>query len=106
MFLVGAGIDRPSEIARQLRLSRQAIHKATRVLVERKLIALEDDPRDGRGVVIVFSAEGAAQRRDAEEIVLQLERELEARIGKRLIEACASTLGRDWGDPPIFERGA
>ena len=106
MFLVGAGIDRPSEIARQLGISRQAIHKATRTLIERKLVALEDDSSDGRGKVIVFSAEGAAERRDALEIVQQLERELEARIGKRLLEACASALRRDWGDPPILERDA
>ena len=105
MFFVGAGIDRPSEIARQLGISRQAVHKATATLIERKLVALDDDPSDGRGKVIVFSAEGAAQRREAAEVVKQLERELEARIGKRLVETCANALRRDWGDPPIFESG-
>ncbi len=105
LFFVGSGIRRPSDLARQLGISRQAVHKATRTLVERRLVALEDDPRDGRGKVIVFSPEGAAQRRDAEAIAKQLMRELEARIGKHRLEACATALERDWGDPPVFERG-
>lgn len=105
MFFVASGINRASEIARQLGISRQAIHKATTTLIERELIALEDDPRDRRGKVIVFRPEGRAQRLDAVEIIERLERELEARIGTRRLKNCASAIRQDWGDPPIFGRG-
>ena len=104
MFFVAAGTNRPSEIARQLGISRQAVHKAVHTLVERKLVVLEDDPNDRRGRVIAFSAEGAAERRDTQDIIVQLERELEARIGKRALEACKSALRRDWGEPPVLDR--
>lgn len=103
MLFVAASVARPSEIARQLGLSRQAIHKATGVLIERKLVSLVDDPADGRGKVIVFRADGEAQRRDALEIIERLEQELESRIGKRRLEACAHALREDWGEPPAFE---
>ena len=72
-------------------------------LAERKLLSLADDPDDGRGKRIVFRAEGEAQRRDALEIIERLERELEARIGKRALDACARALRADWGEPPIFD---
>ncbi len=103
MLFVASGVVRPAEIARQLGISRQAVHKATSTLVERKLVILEDDPRDGRGKVVVFSPDGEAQRRDALEILHRLARELERRIGKGRVEACATALRRDWGDLPIFE---
>ena len=106
MFFVATGTSRPSEIARQLGISRQAVHKAVHTLVERKLVVLEDDPNDRRGTVVAFSADGAAERRDTHDIILQLERELEARIGKRAFGACKNALQLDWGEPPHLHGGA
>lgn len=103
MTFVAVGIDRPAEIARRLGMSRQAIHKATKVLIERQLVRLDDDPTDGRGKVIVFAPEGAAHRDDATEIVEQIMDELETRLGARRLSTCAKTLRLDWGEFPIFE---
>ena len=105
MLFVAAGIDRPTEIAQQLGVSRQAVHKALALLAERELVALEDDPADGRSKRVVFSPGGEAQRRDAVLIIDRLEQELESRLGKTLFEACAKALRRDWGEPPCFETG-
>ena len=83
MMHVQLGITRPADIARSLRITRQAVHSTITSLVERGIFALEDDPDDGR----------------IKQIVDQLTDELTRRIGKRAVQALREAFVADWGSP-------
>ena len=97
--LVGA--QRPAEIARSLRLSRQAVHATIGSLVEAGFFALEPDPTDGRMKIVVLTEQGWKMFNDANSIVEQLGAELEKRLGKRAMRALRDAFEVDWGEPPI-----
>lgn len=95
------GKRRPAEIARALRLSRQAVHSTIAGLVQAGFFELEDDPQDGRVKVVVLSERGRAMFNDANTIVDGLVAALEARIGKRHMRALHEAFQMDWGSPPV-----
>lgn len=95
------GTRRPTEIARALRLSRQAVHSTIGALVERGFFELADDPADGRVKLVVLSERGRAMFNDANAIVDGLAAALEARIGKRRMRALREAFEMDWGSPPV-----
>lgn len=95
---------RPSEIARSLGLTRQAVHRTIGQICEKGLFELLPDPDDGRGTIIVLTPQGEAMRRDAQHIVKQIHAELDRRIGKRTMQQLFSALAMDWG--PIAAFGA
>ncbi|MBL9071389.1 MAG: winged helix-turn-helix transcriptional regulator [Sphingopyxis sp.] len=99
MMHVQLGITRPADIARSLRITRQAVHSTITSLVERGIFALEDDPDDGRIKQVVLTALGNAMRADAKQIVDQLTDELTRRIGKRAVQALREAFVADWGSP-------
>ena len=100
MLFVDRGMTSPADIARALGVSRQAINQATKGMIERGLIALTPDPKDGRRKVLTFPPSGAAIGRDAVEIIRGMERELERRLGKRRLEALRDAVGESWGELP------
>ncbi len=95
------GTRRPADIARALRLSRQAVHATINGLVEAGFFERADDPEDGRIKILVLSEHGKAMFHDANVIVDGLVTELEARIGKRRVRALQEAFGMDWGTPPV-----
>ena len=97
--LVGA--QRPADIARSLRLSRQAVHSTIGSLVEAGFFALEPDPTDGRMKIVVLTEQGWKMFNDANSIVQQLGAALEKRIGKRNMRALREAFEVDWGEPPV-----
>lgn len=107
MVNIVTGIRRPSDIARNLGVSRQAIHATIAQMVEMGMLALEDDPLDGRSKIVVIAAKGQAMRADANEAVNLLTAELARRIGPASVAALAAALGADWGPPltPAAEKG-
>ena len=52
MIHVQMGITRPAEIARSLRLTRQAVHQSIASLADRGIFELRPDPDDGRVKVV------------------------------------------------------
>lgn len=94
------GVDRPSDIARNLGISRQAIHSTIAQMVEMGMFELKDDPADGRSKLIAITPKGLAMRADANEAVQRLTAELARRIGKTHVAGLMTALACDWGAPP------
>ena len=101
MINILSGIVRPSDIARNLGISRQAIHATINQMVEMGMLEMRDDPEDGRSKVVALSAMGTAMRMDANAAVEALTAELSRRIGKANIAALAKAFAADWGDAPL-----
>ena len=95
------GTRRPADIARALRLSRQAVHTTIGSLVKAGFFALEPDPEDGRIKIVTLAERGAQMHEDANAIVAQLGVQLEQRIGKRRVRALHSAFEAEWGEPPV-----
>lgn len=94
-----AGETRPADIARSLRLSRQAVHSTIGSLVEAGFFTLAPDPDDRRVKAVALTDKGKAMKHDADQIVARLAVELEKRIGKRQIDALRGALSAQWGEP-------
>lgn len=95
-------MTKPSEIARSLGLTRQAVHRTLGNICEKGLFEMKPDPEDGRGSIIELTALGRAMRQDAQHIVHLMFAELRHRLGDEKIEALASVLSMDWGPIPSF----
>jgi DNA-binding MarR family transcriptional regulator len=102
MMHVQMDIVRPADIARSLRLTRQAVHFTIRSLVDRGIFEMADDPVDGRIKIVKLTAMGEAMRRDARSIVDALTEVLIERIGARRIKALRDAFSGDWGEPTVY----
>lgn len=102
MLLVSSGVHRPIDIARALGASRQAINQTLKLLVQRDLLELVPDPEDGRCKIVQFTDTDGGMRREALDVIDQIEIELAKRLGKHSFELTKQTIGRDWGEVPIF----
>lgn len=99
MILIHAGETRPTEVAKALGLSRQAIHRTISDMIENKLVRLEPDANDGRAKVLAFHEEAAELRDDARKALVFLEKRLEKRIGEETVSELKRALYADWGKP-------
>ncbi len=101
--LVFASIDldgtRPSELARRIGVSRQAVHQTIAELVELDLLTLTADPVDGRAKLVVVTDAGRRNISAARESLTEIESELRARIGDDSVAALRDALTADWGSP-------
>jgi DNA-binding MarR family transcriptional regulator len=100
MANVAMGCVKPSEIARNLGVSRQAIHLTINQMIEMDLLELASDPADRRAKIVTFSKSGRKRRRDAWAAMDHLTRELERRIGKQNVQNLFKSLTAEWGAPP------
>ncbi len=106
MMHVQMNIVRPADIARSLRLTRQAVHSTINALVDRGVFELVNDPEDGRIKIVQLTPMGNAMRQDAQKIVDSLTEELGRRIGTKNVKALRDAFGRDWGAPYLHSFGA
>jgi DNA-binding MarR family transcriptional regulator len=97
MLNVAAGVTRPSEIARKLGISRQAIHTTISQMVELGMLRLEVDAADGRHKRLHLTSFGERMRADAQASMDCIMAGLEERLGKRLFAALIKALEQDWG---------
>lgn len=88
---------RPTEIARSLGLTRQAVHRTIAQICAKGLFKLQPDPADRRGSMIVLTEQGLAMRRDAQFIVGALHKVLEERLGSAAFQQLSAVLEGDWG---------
>jgi DNA-binding MarR family transcriptional regulator len=100
MCALALGLHRPSDIARRLGVSRQAIHTTIGQLVDKGVLELVDDPADRRIKTVELSAQGEAMKRDAQAAMAVLVEALTRRIGARRVAALRQALLADWGEPP------
>ncbi len=103
MIHVQRGIIRPSDIARSLGLTRQAVHQSINSLVEREVFELSPDPEDGRIKNVTLTELGKAMRKDANRIARELTNVLAYRIGQQQIDALRIAFNSSWGEPVTLD---
>lgn len=100
---VALGIQRPSDIARNLGISRQAVSAMLREMAVEGLICLDPDPTDGRAIIVRFSDSSRDLRSHALAALNQLETTISARIGPDAFESLRTAVAADWGAVPVPE---
>ncbi|MFT5576262.1 MAG: DNA-binding MarR family transcriptional regulator [Bermanella sp.] len=95
---ITVGINRPAQLARNLGVSRQAIHQLLQGMKEDGVLELAPDPSDKRAKVVQFSAASEGIRKAAESAISAIENELAERIGKQVFENLKMALRIDWGE--------
>lgn len=103
MTNVVIGVQKPSEIARNLGVSRQSVHATINQMVAKGILELADDPEDGRAKIVVLSEIGQRMRQDANQAMAQMVEQLRRRIGARNVDNLVKAFGADWGEPPTPE---
>ena len=97
MTNVVSGIVRPSEIARNLGISRQAIHSTLAQMVKLGMIELDVDPQDRRHHVVSLTEKGARMRQDAQLSMDALSAQIAGALGPDRYAAMIAGLEADWG---------
>lgn len=97
------GVTRPSDIARRLGISRQAIHVTLKSMIDLDMVDLVDDPCSKRTKVVTLTRVGEAMRTDARAAMRMMVTELVSRLGRKRLQHAAAALGADWGPPLTFE---
>jgi DNA-binding MarR family transcriptional regulator len=103
MANLAMGVNRPSDIARNMGVSRQAIHTTLNQMVALGVVGLADDPANRRIKVVTTTAMGDCMRADAQRAMTLQAEELARRLGDVDLAAILRLLGRDWGPPMTFE---
>ncbi len=96
------GVRRPSDIARNMGVSRQAIHATINQMIAMDMVALVDDPSNGRVKIVVPTAMGETMRIDAQRSMVLMAEELSRRLGRAQFLKAAHVLHQDWGPPVTF----
>jgi DNA-binding MarR family transcriptional regulator len=97
------GFNRPSDIARQLGVSRQAIHRQIQQMKEKGIVSVMDDPSDGRIKLVVVTDLARKMNEDGVVAMTLLWEELGRRIGQANLNRAAKVLASDWGPPVLFD---
>src|SRR3546814_13796564 len=86
MTNIVSGIVRPSDIARNLGVSRQAIHSTINQMVKLGIVRLDVDPDDRRHMNVSLTDLGARMRQDAQRSMDPLPAPIADRLGTRTEE--------------------
>ena len=98
MTNIVSGIVRPSDIARNLGVSRQAIHSTINQMVKLGMVRLDVDPDDRRHMIVSLTDLGARMRKDAQRSMDALTAQIADRLGQDRFDALLAALEADWGD--------
>lgn len=88
----------PSEVARRIGVSRQAVYKLLRNLEQKEIVSLEQDSERKNSKVIVITSKGEAMIRDAIILLQGIEKELRDKIGEESVDRLRAVLELDWTD--------
>ncbi|MFN3258714.1 MAG: MarR family winged helix-turn-helix transcriptional regulator [Ilumatobacter sp.] len=94
------GPCRPSELARRLGMSRQAVQQLLRPLSGYDLVEVQPDPDDGRAVLVHPTLAAMSFGIAAAEELACIEAELRLRIGDSAVDQLHRVIALDWGAPP------
>jgi DNA-binding MarR family transcriptional regulator len=97
---IGEDGSRPSELAAQAGVTRQAITKLVDELERLDLVRRDPDPDDGRGVIVRYTDRGRAGLAIARKRMLALEGAYAAQVGADRWALVRSTLETLFGDDP------
>ena len=98
MTNIVSGVVRPSDIARNLGVSRQAIHSTINQMVKLGMVRLDVDPDDRRHMIVSLTDLGARMRKDAQRSLDALTAQIADRLGQDRFDALLAALEADWGD--------
>ena len=101
MIHLGDGVTRPTEIAKVMGVSRQAVHQTIAGLARKQVLELVPDPSDGRAKILRFRADAADLRDEIVSLQHELESILAERIGVEEVDMMRHALNADWGKPNI-----
>lgn len=96
------GVRRPSDIARNMGVSRQAIHATINQMIAMDIVQLIDDPTNGRVKIVAPTKTGETMRIDAQRSMIFMGEELARRLGRPQFMKAAHLLAEDWGPPVTF----
>lgn len=99
MINIASGVTQPSKIARNLGISRQAVHNTINQMVKMDMIALTPDPEDGRHMIASITETGAKMREDAHQAMVELGAQLTDKLGEKGFTQLIELLQMDWGSP-------
>jgi DNA-binding MarR family transcriptional regulator len=85
-----------SELARRLNVSRQAVNRLLKNLIETNLVRLETDHARRNTKMIVITDEGAEVIRIAIDLLADFESRLKNAIGASNLKALKTSLQQDW----------
>jgi DNA-binding MarR family transcriptional regulator len=105
MLNIAGGVTRPSEIARRLGISRQAIHTTIAQMVDLGMVQLEVDTADARHKRLHLTPFGERMRADAQASMDEILGSLEARIGEAQFAGLLAAFETDWGSPSLRREG-
>lgn len=97
MANVVMGFHKPSDIARNLGISRQAVHTTINQMVELGMLELREDAEDGRAKIVALTNLGHDMRQDADKVMGDLQAELRRRIGNRNVDNLIKAFSTEWG---------
>ncbi|HEX7036718.1 MAG TPA: MarR family winged helix-turn-helix transcriptional regulator [Pseudomonadales bacterium] len=100
MVALSEGIATQAELAKRLKVSKQAIQQALRPMGRKGLVRIDPDPDNGRQRLVRVTPRGEAMRDIARKALQALEKELARRIGRDRVEALHEALNADWGPSP------
>lgn len=98
MTNIVSGIVRPSDIARNLGISRQAIHRTLSQMVDLGIVTMEPDPDDRRHMVVSLTETGKRMRHDAQQAMEALSEQIAGALGQDRFENLLAALEADWGE--------
>ena len=101
MVYLSEGVDRPSDLAVKLAVSKQAAQQVLKELQKKSIIEILPDPHNGRQKRVVLTDYGRNLRTIAKAGLCKLQEELEQRIGAKRLQALEVALGTNWGEPPL-----
>lgn len=101
MVYLTEGVDRPSDLAAKLAVSKQAAQQVLKELKTKGIIDMQPDPHNGRQKRVILTEYGRELRGVAKRGLFSLETELNRRIGTRNLLALRRALDADWGMPPV-----
>lgn len=85
-----------SDLARQLAISRQAVHQTIGEAMRHGVVELIDCESDKRIKLVRFTEKGMEMSATAAKSIAKIEKQLEARIGAADMEALQRILASDW----------
>lgn len=102
MVCIGDGVHRQSEMAKILKVSKQAIRQGIRELEQKGLVEIVADPDNQRSRLVQFTEEGRSIRETARRGIFEVEKQLEQRIGADNVRRLQQILEAGWGAAPDF----
>lgn len=103
MACIEMDLTQPSDIARRLGVSRQAIHNTLKSMIDLDMIKLVGDPTNKRIKIVQLTETGEAMRQDARAAMAIMLKTLNERLGARQVIQATELLARNWGEPLTFE---